>query len=362
MNGRMGRAIVAALVGCSIGGAIACGDDDEGEEVAVSADPEAEERPTPTPEEPEEESADPQPDDEDEDGNEAEPAPAPVTDVITEPTDAPLPEKMDRRIRNWLRQQKHVRSQIASVRSLPRESGGRRVLALLTYSAYEACMAEHPEDPAEGRSACRRHRSSDDDEGDSEQMFLHLVVASFGPTPRRSPVGWGGQLEVTSDVVLDEHCAGGDDAKLDERDLDGDGEPEVEVIYGCDESYVDDRSEGLVSAQAGQIRIVRPADGSVQLSARLWELEEFGATAPQGNTARRISFHDEDGDGTAELILESTYYDDGTGCTEPDEFGFIGRRPEDTDPDSPCEAEIRREVFPYDRAADRWNVTAEDLR
>ncbi len=338
----MTRVIVAAAMGGLVAVLAACGDDDEDPEVTVSADPEATEAaPEPEPEE--------TPDDGEEEAV-PEPAPAPVTDVITEPSDKPLPEKMDRRLRNWLRQRHHVRSRISAVRSLPREEGGRRVLAVLTYSTYEGCMAEHRDDPRRGRERCREKMSSGE-YGDPESMTHRLLLASFGATPSERPVGWGGSLEVGADVLLDDSCAGSIET-LKEEDLDADGKGEVLVVYECDEGYVEERGEVWTEIAVGKMAVVAP-DGRLLFARDLYSLESASAMTPMGNRGRRVRFQDENGDGSPDLIVETVEWEDSTFC-EVDEDGFLSPKPGESDPDEYCSPAVDREVLLYDRATDEW--------
>ncbi|MBO6936643.1 MAG: VCBS repeat-containing protein [Deltaproteobacteria bacterium] len=324
--------------------ALACGDDDE---VTVRTDPETTTETTDTAEPDEAET------DEPEDDEEADTAPEPTepeTDVIDAPTDAPLPEKMGRRLRNWLRQQHQVRSEIAAQHSTPREEGGRNVVTLLRFSPFEACVAAKEEAGTEGpaaREQCAETRDPQD--WDLEpSVSLRLLMGHFTATPPRRPVGWGGAMEVPTDLLLEPSCSLAGDPVIESGDVDGDGTDEVTIRYGCSTGDSMNRGEVFAVSSDYYLRILRP-DGTFQLAGLVTRSTADDTDTMNMQRQSDVRFTDENGDGNPDLVVETLEWE-GSICS-PDEVTF----PEDDDYGN-CAGSRERNVYLYVPERDAWDV------
>jgi len=328
--------------------AIGCGDDDE---LTVRADPEAQATEPSEPDEPTEvDSRDP------DEARVEHTAPAPVepqTDVIDAPTDAPLPEKMGRRLRNWLRQHHSVRSDIAAQHSSPRDGGGREVVTILRFSPFEACVAAKEEagtESAAAREQCATTRDPQDWELEPSTT-LRLLMGHFTATPPRRPAGWGGAMEVPTDVLLETSCSLSGDPSIERADMDGDGDHEVAIRYGCSTGDSMNRAESFVTSTEEYLVVAR-TDGTLQLPR--WTTASRAEDVEMANQQmqREIRFSDENGDDTPDMIVETLTWD-GSGCS-PDEVTVIDDDSDDEYGD--CVGERARVVYLYLPERDAWDV------
>lgn len=327
---------------------------------APVGDAPAEPTPTAEPAEPAE------PDEPTEPPTSLDPIPSPGLPVLTElpsgtPGDAVISDKMQRRLRSKLREQHDALVLLAATAVLPEPAGGATVLAIYEYSEVEACVSKSDGSP-EARRVCANARTDDNDRtlpGLRKCTLRGLVRARFGAPPKSNPE-YGGPLELQATHPLTGGCTISKVRRLELSDVDGDGQPEIEVdvvsktpesYFIQDEDFDEERGKAetyeLFTRTVGWYR----ADLSPQYEADLtsWHTELIEAMTNGEST--RVRLLDANGDGRADLSFDTVRYDAAECRYEDDGWLIMEADPDDAEG---CFGKVQTTVWLYDAAKDAW--------
>lgn len=291
----------------------------------------------------------------------APPSPALPALAVVPPSDTAFSEKMQRRLRSTLREQHDARTQLASSLALPQPDGGVTVLALYEYSEFEVCVGKSDGSP-EARKACAN--PTDDNErvlaGLRKCTGRGLVRARFGPPPKAQPT-YGGELVVEATRPLTGGCTVKVVRGFSVGDVDGDGQPELAVDVVTKTPQTSFRAETPYDTFARTVGWYR-ADLTPQYESGAWEwITESLEEGVEGH-ARRIRLEDADGDGRADLILESVQFMNDGEC-DLDDTGWL--KTAGTGPgsyDDTCAGKVETTTWRYDPGKDQWLEPASAAR
>lgn len=284
------------------------------------------------------------------------PSPALPALAAATPSEAALSEKMQRRLRSKLREQHDARTQLASSLALPQPDGGVVVLALYEYSRYEACVGA-----SDGSPEARKECANPTDASDRTTAALRkctdrgLVRARFGPPPKSQPA-YGGALTVEATHPLPGGCNVTKVRGFSLDDVDGDGQPELalDVITKTPQTTFRSASPyDEFTRVVGWYRTDLTPQYESELCTWLTEFYEVGSDT----SAQRIRLEDHDGDGRADLVIESVDYLADETC-EIDEAGWLksaGAVPRHDPADiEPCMGDVVTSAWRYDPGKDLW--------
>lgn len=209
--------------------------------------------------------------------------------------------------------------------------------AIYEYGRFDACVGGHADKKA-GKKACKLAlgASPDDEEegspGEMECTDQWLV--------RVSPLA-SGTIAAREQLMV--ACAMQKVRRLDALDLDGDGHDEILIDVVGEHSSAGFRDS--VETDYGRLVRVLRLDGTTQLEldAR-WTTSEI---TPSEAIARRIALRDDDGDGRADLVVQSREFAAIHGVKFADDLWPEGDPSEEL-------GSITTAVWRYDTAKDAW--------
>ncbi len=279
------------------------------------------------------------------------PALAPLPVVV--PSDAALSEKMKRRLRSKLREQHDALTQLPSSLALPQPDGSVVVLALYEHSAFEACVSKSDGSP-EARKACANPTDDNDRvlAGLRKCTIRGLVRARFGPPPASQPA-YGGELTVEATRPLQGGCTVTAVRAFSLEDVDGDGQPELALDLVTKTPRTTFRTATPFDAFTRTVGWYR-ADLTPQHESDLCRWQHESLEEGGDGLARRFRLEDSDGDGRADLRIESVDYVDDGEC-ELDEVGWLKTAGTGTASEGDtCAGKVETTVHRYDPEQDAW--------
>jgi hypothetical protein len=252
-----------------------------------------------------------------------------------------LPEKLGRRIRNELRQKLGARVALPGVLHVPTPDGGGLVYAVYEMSRFEACVGR-----GKARESCRDEVQMGDactDRG--------LVRATYGPTPPGVPADRGGVLTLSEPRPLGGLCMLSSVLEVWRGDADGDGQAEVRVDLVTSTPAREMRSGQRNDEYRRDVRVFREdLQPEIEIELATW-IDGVIPDATMDSTAGRITWHDENGDGHADVVVETLSYS--PHCNSPDDTGWVDGRSDTCNEGERYEPE--RRVLLFDPSKDEWS-------
>jgi hypothetical protein len=270
---------------------------------------------------------------------------APFEKVL--PSNSPLTDKADRRIRFRLRDRVKAPIVLRDVIQVDWDDGSMDVFSLYEYSQYEECVRGYST-RKEGRDQClSRELDYERQRLNADCVGLGAVHAAFAPPKPGTPVESGGALTVWS-MPLDTGLCVAEEVSTFAADIDGDDK--LEMVIDITSARTNEVLRGSYEHQYRRTFYVFPGDdnpdGARQLLLGNWLEGPTGAgRVPEEEL---VEFRDVDGDSRLDLIQTALF--DAENCDA--DKGW--REPAEGASD-PCVWEHRgKTIFRYDAANDRY--------
>lgn len=262
---------------------------------------------------------------------------------------APLPDRMNRRIRFRLRPLSKAPVALRTIAYVPSGDGSAEVVATYETSVYEECVRDHP-NRKDGSKAClakERVRGC----VHSGVVWAHFAVPKAGTPPEQ-----GGALTVSTMPLEREICTiQREVVRL--ADLDGDGELELELnVLSAHTPESDNRGMWNHSFWWSYylLREDLAPEKSLSLEVAQWEAHN-SVDGYSSDPLTLFELRDVDHDGRRDLV---TYEPLDLDTCHPDEKPRD--EPEEGKPNPCALANRATALYLYDAPADTWSIATPD--
>lgn len=267
---------------------------------------------------------------------------------------APLHEHARVHLGNVLRTAHHARTTLVDALFLVAPDGTSRVYALYAFSLWEACVVEHGGGP-DARHACidTLDEELDVPTGQAGRTCEgHGLARMDFPAPAAGASDPAGHTDFV-DLDLPRACRLETTHELALRDVDLDGRTElvVDVTLARPDYHYRGSSERTTDTEERWWLVLREDDMQEQGRVLRYRYDDDDDPTWSGSSASRLALRDTDGDGRADLVVDTIRF---PGHDAPCPVDATG------DWTPPCPAgEPEHEVRRFSRAHDVWAEAAE---